>query len=158
MISELAKRVMPTLDAVNTTSTPSAPGRSSTDSAARRADSRLSGSSSEEFIAPSAYRGPRLRRGPSSGATQRDRRDDRSLAHSNRDVAKARRCGAVTDPHGLAGLALPAVGGSVDTPLGLPRNRVARAPEDGGNAGVSGILEHASELAVSDLPRDFASK
>src|SRR5882762_4035879 len=73
------------------------------------------------------------------------------------DIAEVRGCGTVAGPHHLLGLALAAVRCSPQSPLIARADGVHRIPEFGGDAGVRRILDHASEPATFDLPRDLAA-
>src|SRR5712692_2254709 len=68
------------------------------------------------------------------------------------DIPKAAGRGPVTDVHRLHGLALAAVHHSPQPPLVMTRNRVAGAPELGGDAAVDGVAHQPHAAAVADLP------
>src|SRR5262247_1764545 len=69
-------------------------------------------------------------------------------AHAHLHVLEARGGRALRRAHGLARLALAAVGRAPDLPVGFVAHRVARIPEARRDAGVGAVLEHGAQLAV----------
>src|ERR1700722_6115075 len=74
------------------------------------------------------------------------------------DVVEARWACAVAGADGLLGLSLAAIRDAPQPPMIAIRDGGARVPELGGDAAVSGILQHANALAVLDFPGDFATE
>src|SRR4249920_574636 len=79
-----------------------------------------------------------------------------SAAHPKLHAPEPRGRGAVPDPGDLAGLPLPAVRRSPQSPFLATANGVARAPELGRDARVVRVPIHRREPALLDPPGDLA--
>src|SRR5919198_5568659 len=128
-MTEPANLVRPPHSWMNRTSTPSTSSRPNAASEIRRISS-----------APMAWKV--ISRSPSS--------------NSDLDAPEARRGGAVPDACGLHGLALAAVRRPPQHPFLAARDRVARSPELGRDAGVVRIAVQLRALAVLDPPGHLA--
>src|SRR5579864_708981 len=80
------------------------------------------------------------------------------IGGSDLDVAESRGAGAVAGADHLLGLALAAVGYAPEDPVIAVGDGLAGVPELGGDAAVSGILEHAAAPTILDLPGDLAAR
>ena len=60
--------------------------------------------------------------------------------------------------HGLHGLAFAAIWRTPQGPLVAGADGVHGIPELGGDAGIRRVLDHPAQLALLDLPANFAAK
>src|SRR5437879_5003663 len=74
------------------------------------------------------------------------------------DFAEARGTRPVAGAHHLLGLSFAAVGNTPERPVFAARDGRTRIPELGGDPAVARILQHASALAMTDLPPDLAAE
>src|ERR1700734_3416466 len=77
---------------------------------------------------------------------------------SHLDVVEARGAGAVAGADHLLGLSLAAIWNAPQHPMIAIGDGGAGIPKLGGDAAVSGVLQHAYAFAVFDLPADFATE
>ena len=80
------------------------------------------------------------------------------LEHSDTDISKAGRRGPMAGVGNLTGLTFTAVGCAVHLPVFFTADGVAAVPEFWRYAGVGGVAQHASQLAVFDLVADLSAK
>ena len=73
-------------------------------------------------------------------------------------VSKSRRRCSVSCTHGLHGLAFAAIWRTPQGPLVAGADGVHGIPELGGDARVRRVLDHPAQLALLDLPANFAAK
>src|SRR4029077_20425382 len=87
-----------------------------------------------------------------------NRRSSLGEGHAHANLPESRGSGAVAGAHGLHRLALAAIGSAPKSPIIARTDGVAAIPEFGGDAAITGILEHTRLLAVFDLPADLRGK